>query len=129
MSAVQCYRVTAYVNVGEDNFSGYRPRAPIAEVGEYLIASDSALGAARTMWVIGNKEGGEIGYTGPRYPHDVRSLSVGDLLKVVDEAGVQTFLAVASVGWTDVVEPTNPIVELAGSMATSRPAPREEITA
>lgn len=117
------YRVTVYVNVGEDNFSGYTPRAPIALVDTFQIEADTPLDAAGTMWVIGNKEGGEIGYEGKPYPRDVRSLSVGDLVAVsLDGERQPRFFAVASVGWTEIPEPTNPIVALAGTKATSRKA-------
>ena len=117
------YRVTAYVNVGEDNFFGYTPRAPLAEVDTFTIEAADVHFAANAMWAVGNKEAGPDA-AGKEYPHDVRSLSVGDLLAIhpTDTDEGKYFLAVASVGFTDVPEPTNPIVALAGSSATSRPA-------
>jgi hypothetical protein len=120
-AAAQSYTITAYVNVGDDNFRGYTPRAPIAKVGDFVLEDcASAEDAARQFWAIGQKEGRDA--AGRRWPHDVRSLSVGDLLALTSAQRDMRFLAIASVGWSDVPEPTNPIVELAGSAATSRPA-------
>ena len=117
------YRVTAYVNVGEDNFLGYTARAPLAEVDTFVVEAADVNFAANAMWAIGNKEEGPDA-EGKEYPRDVRSLSVGDLLAIhpTDTDQGKYFLAVASVGFTDVPEPANPIVALAGSKATSRPA-------
>lgn len=115
------YIITAYVNVGDDNFRGYTPRAPIAKVGDFVFEDcASAEDAARQFWAIGQKEGRDD--AGRAWPHDVRSLSVGDLLALTTSQRGMRFLAIASVGWSDIPEPTNPIVELAGSAATSRPA-------
>ena len=117
------YRVTVYVNVGADNFFGYTARAPLAEVDTFTVEAADLYFAANAMWAVGNKEEGPDA-AGKQYPRDVRSLSVGDLLAIrpADTDAAKFFLAVASVGFTDVPEPANPIVALAGSKATSRPA-------
>jgi len=115
------YTVKAYVNVGEDNFHGLKPRDPIALVDEFAISDESPECAAHTMWIIGNRMGDDIGYVGKPYPRDVRSLSVGDLISVKDDRSM-TFFAVDRADFTVIPEPANPIVELAGSKATSRPA-------
>lgn len=113
------YQVTVYVNVDRECFFGYKPKHPIAEVDTFTFDTDgSPESAAEGMFHVGNKMGPDA--NGKMYPHDVRSVSVGDLLKIVDSDGRQKFLAVASVGWTEVPEPTNPIVALEGTWATSR---------
>jgi hypothetical protein len=73
---------------------------------------------AEYAWSVGNKVCADD--FGKAYPIDVRSLSVGDMVKIVDEDGNQTFLAVDNVGWRDLIEPTNPIVPIEGTRATSR---------
>jgi hypothetical protein len=111
------YEVTVYVNVGEHNFDGYTPKAPIAEVDTFTIEAEDAEWAANGMWPVGNKMQPDA--QGKSYPRDVRSLSVGDLLKV-SVAGGKHFFAIESVGFTEIPEPANPIVALAGTRATSR---------
>jgi len=121
------YRVTAYVNVDPDNFFGYKPQHPIAEVDSFEIKAISPQGAAEGMFTVGNRMGCDI--HGKCWPADVRSLSVGDVLKIVtppcDEhpRGATGIYACASVGWEEIPEPPNPIVELVGTAATSRVAP------
>ena len=122
------YTVLVYVNVGEHSFHGYTPRAPLAEVGAFSVEAPDPHAAAEVMFAVGNKEVGPDA-DGTPYPLDVRSISVGDLIRV-DETRERLFqpaqrvwfYACAGVGWTEIPEPTNPIVELAGSIATSRPA-------
>jgi hypothetical protein len=118
------YTVTVYVNVGDDNFFGYKPRDPIAKVDTFTIEAEDAEWAANGMWPVGNKM--QPDSLGKSYPADVRSLSVGDLLSVSSYGQQHHFYAVASVGFTEIPEPTNPIVALAGAKATSRPTPTEE---
>jgi hypothetical protein len=119
------FQVTVYVNVSDDGMfflEGLRPRDPIAEVGTWEVYDDTPEAAAGTMWVVGNKEEESIGWLERRYPRDVRSVSVGDMFKIVDDDGKQTFLAVESIGWREVIEPTNPVVPIEGTHATSRKA-------
>lgn len=118
------YRVTIYVNVGEDNFFGYTARAPLAKVDTFVVESSDPYAAAEAAYSVGNKEAGPDA-DGKEYPRDVRSVSVGDLLAIhPSESGDEGkfFLAVASAGFTAVLEPANTLVALAGSTATSRPA-------
>jgi hypothetical protein len=115
------YTVTAYVNVAEDHhFCELQAGQPVAEVGRFAVEADTPQRAADVMWPIGNKMKPDDSEARLFWPRDVRSLSVGDLLKVVDPGGDEHFLAVAPTGWTDLPEPANPVVELAGTRATSR---------
>jgi hypothetical protein len=111
------FTALVYVNVGEDNFAGYKPRDPIAEVDTFAVRADDPLTAADGAWVIGNKMSNDA--DGKSYPLDVRSVSVGDLLMVSDGTR-KWFYSVDSFGFTEIPEPTNPIVPLAGTAATSR---------
>jgi hypothetical protein len=117
------YTVTVYVNVDEHNFFGYKPRHPIAEVDTFTIEAEDAEWAANGMWPVGNKMRPDS--LGKSYPRDVRSLSVGDLLKVSVPGG-KHFFAIESVGFTEIPEPANPIVALVGTRATSRTTSTEE---
>lgn len=119
------FTVTAYVNVSPDNFFGLKPRDCVAMVGRYVIKADSPNQAAGGMFfTVGNRTGCDI--HGQEWPSDVRSLSVGDLLKVETPVcndhprGAVTFLAVAAVGWTELPEPTQTKVPIEGTSATSR---------
>lgn len=115
------YQVIVYVNVSEDGtffLRGIGPKDPIAKVGTFQVDADTPEDAAHRMWPVGNKINADD--AGTDYPRDVRSLSVGDLLSVSIPGEQQTFLAVTSDGWRDIPEPTNPIVPLEGTWATSR---------
>jgi hypothetical protein len=114
------YTVTVFVNVDEDfHFEELKPTDTIAQVAEFTIEAPDPMAAAGKIWTVGNKMGPDD--AGNLYPPDVRSLSVGDLIAVNNWAGREvTFLAVASFGWTEIPEPTNPIVPLEGTIATSR---------
>jgi hypothetical protein len=73
------------------------------------------------MFVIGNRQGLDL--HGKRYPSDVRSLSVGDMVSVRDAVtGTQSSFSVDRFGFTRLIEPINPIVDIGGTNATSRPA-------
>jgi hypothetical protein len=127
------YTVTVYVNVDDDNFFGYKPRHPIAKVDTFTIEAANPALAAESMFAVGNKEVGPDS-AGKNYPRDVRSISVGDVIKLrgplypdnADSPIATWFYAVASVGWTEIPEPANPIVALEGTRATSRTTPTEE---
>lgn len=113
------YAVTVFVNVGEGNFFGYKPNAPMAMVDVFSIDAADPLAAANEAWVVGNKEGKDA--AGKSYPYDVRSLSTGDMLTIRDsETGAMTIVSVDSFGFGEIPEPPNPIVDLVGSDATSR---------
>lgn len=112
-------RVDAYVNVEDlSMFNKLQPRDRIAYVGLFHFLADDALEAAERMFEIGNT--GATDTELHEWPSDVRSMSVGDLVCVTDEVGRKTFLACESLGWRDIVEPSNRIVPLAGTIATSR---------
>lgn len=120
------FTVTAYVNVDECNFFGYKPEHPIAEVDSFQIKAIHVEHAAEGMFVVGNRMGCDI--HGKEWPADVRSLSVGDVLKIVTPPchehprGATAIYACASVGWKEIPEPPNPIVAIEGTAATSRVA-------
>lgn len=118
------FTATVYVNVGEDNFFGYTPTSPLAEVDYPLtVHAETPLSAAEAVFAIANRMATTPAHPGGRlqvWPSDVRSLSVGDLVRLRAGDGTLTFFSVDSFGWTEVPEPTNPIVPLAGTYATSR---------
>jgi hypothetical protein len=119
----QKFQVTMFLNVNEDMsffLYGLRPKDPIAEVDtfQFNLNTTNVHHVAEYAWSVGNKVCADD--FGKAYPIDVRSLSVGDMVKIVDEDGNQTFLAVDNVGWRDLIEPTNPIVPIEGTRATSR---------
>lgn len=136
-SGALLYRVVAYVNVGPDNFSGYRPGAPLAEVRPdylpdaplrptfWLVWATSPERAAERFFAVGNRMEQDAGDRD--WPSDVRSLSVGDVLAVKAAAKglpkALTFYAVERFGWRELPSAevdSSPIVELAGTEATSR---------
>jgi hypothetical protein len=119
---MSAYDITVYLNVAADGLFflfGLAPTHPVAtdpDLRLTITAADPAAAAERAF-TIGNRMDADD--RGHRWPADVRSVSVGDLLKVAHPTGM-TFYAVASVGLDEVPEPTNPRVPLAGSPATSR---------
>jgi hypothetical protein len=113
------FHVTVYLNLSEDNFFGLNPEHALAtdhDLQLWVTAADTEA-AADAAFAIGNRMATDD--RGLRWPADVRSVSVGDLLTVVGQTGTVS-CAVASVGFDIVVDPTNPIVALAGTRATSR---------
>jgi hypothetical protein len=120
------FRVTVYLNADPDNFFGLQPRHEIATAPDLqlTISAPTPADAAEHAFAIGNRMAADD--NGHRWPPDVRSLSVGDLVKVATErdtasfASPAEFYAVASAGFCAIPEPANPIVPLAGTTATSR---------
>jgi hypothetical protein len=109
-------KVRVMLNVGEDNFWGYRPDSELAEVGDFVVETDTSLGpeaVAEMMWEVGNKRAADA--NGKRWPSDVRSLSKGDVLVFMAPFGVMNRLAVTGVGWLYVDSfRKNKVVPLAG---------------
>lgn len=120
------YTVTGYVNVGRHPFDSYASGEPVAKVDHFHIKGVSADHAAEGMWTVGNRMGCDI--HGKSWPSDVRSLSVGDVLRVVIPSchdyptGHVLWLAVAPTGWRELDAAPDTIVPLAGTNATSRTA-------
>lgn len=113
------FTITAYVNVSDDSFLGWKPSHPVALVDRFQVEAADVHQAAEAMFTIGNRM--DVDQDSRKWPSDVRSLSVGDLVEVRIERS-STFLACESVGWTDIYEPTNPVVPIEGTRATSREA-------
>jgi hypothetical protein len=115
------YTVTVFMNVDEDNFFGYKPNHPLATEDDLILTVEATdvPSASDKAFAIGNRMHADA--EGVYWPSDVRSVSVGDLIKVAD-AESMTFVSVDSYGFTVHPEPTNPIVSLAGTRATSRVA-------
>jgi hypothetical protein len=111
------YTVTVFIDVDEDyHFRAYHPRHRLAEVDTFTVDTpEGPDGAAEEMFRIGQKgfadEERFRDAAGKAYPLAVRSVSVGDLVKVANERRVW-FFAVASVGFDEIPEPANPIVAL-----------------
>jgi hypothetical protein len=110
------YTVTAYIDV-DTHFMGYDPTHRLAEVDTFTVATnEDPRHAAEEMFRIGQKGFDEQhrfqDADGKAYPLDVRSVSVSDLIKVVHDRRTW-FFAVASIGFDEIPEPANPIVELA----------------
>ena len=120
MDALGRFEVTAFVNTNDDHqFDGYKPVDPLALVGDFTVAAADIGAVPETFFAVGNRMGPDADRQ--RWPSDVRSLSKGDLISIRNLRTHETrHLAVASFGWTDVIEPANRIVSLAGSNTSSR---------
>ncbi|MEU9593380.1 hypothetical protein AB0D84_27150 [Streptomyces sp. NPDC048193] len=123
------YAVTVYMNTAPHSFGGYQPHHPLAIAarsdGTPLLlvfrASDricSHEAAAEAAFTVGNRQGPDG--TGQTWPADIRSVSVGDVVKVTSPDHWIIHLCVANLGCTPVAEPTH-LTPLAGSRVTSRP--------
>ncbi|MFE4304800.1 hypothetical protein ACFRR6_01785 [Streptomyces sp. NPDC056891] len=123
------FTVTAYVNVGAFPFYGYTSGDLVAEVTatdntplRLAFAGDSyadAHEAADAAFVVGNREARDD--QGQSWPKDVRSLSVGDIVKVTDPNGTTIHLSVDSAGFSKIERPLNR-TGLIGTSASSRAA-------
>lgn len=102
------YSITPYMNESEYHFGGYLPGHTVQEVMAFDVLATSPLRAAEQMWTIGNRMGADV--HGAEWPTNVRSLSVGDVLKVFEHDYTKphgpTWYAVASFGWDEIAEPT-----------------------
>jgi hypothetical protein len=110
------YTVTVFIDVDDDyHFSDYHPKHQLAEVDTFTVDTpDGPEGAAEEMFRIGQKAIDDDRFrdaTGKAYPVTVRSVSRGDLVKVVHDKRTW-FFAVAGVGFHEIPEPANPIVAL-----------------
>ncbi|MEU0851459.1 hypothetical protein ABZ387_26355 [Streptomyces flaveolus] len=122
------YTVTVFMNTAPHSFDGYQPHHPLAVAtrpdGTPLVlvfrASDricSHEAAAEAAFTVGNRQGSDD--TGQMWPADIRSVSVGDVVKVTGPDHWIIHLCVANLGCTPVAEPTL-LTPLAGSRVTSR---------
>ncbi|MFF9607434.1 hypothetical protein ACF1GY_35025 [Streptomyces sp. NPDC014684] len=126
-SAPRVYTVTVFMNTAPHSFDGYQPHHPLAEAtlpdGSPLRlvfdASDhfDSLEAAGAAFYVGNRQGPD-GH-GQTWPADIRSVSVGDVIKVTGPDHWIIHLSVDLLGFTRVQEPTT-LVGLTGTRATSR---------
>jgi hypothetical protein len=110
------YTVTVFIDVDDDyHFLAYDPKHQLAHVDTFTVdTAEGPAGAAEEMFRIGQKGVDDERFsdaTGKAYPLSVRSVSVGDLVKVAHEKRCW-FFAVASVGFAEIPEPANPIVNL-----------------
>ncbi|MFD4247295.1 hypothetical protein ACFWP3_37765 [Streptomyces sp. NPDC058525] len=126
--APAAYTATVYMNTARHSFDGYQPHHPLAEAtrpdGSPLClvfhASDRTRGhetAAEAAFEVGNRQGPDD--NGQSWPADVRSISVGDVIKVTGPDHWIIHLSVDSTGFSTVPEPTN-LTGLVGTRATSR---------
>lgn len=123
----QGFTVTAYVNVEPHSFFGFQSGHAVAEVTTFggvplrlVFTSDRVVddrGAANAAFVVGNRHASDD--HGQDWPADVRSLSVGDVLEVTAPDETTTFLAIDSVGFSEVQAPVSR-TNLVGTRATSR---------
>ena len=115
------YTVTAFINVGQHPFDGYEDGQTVATAPDltFTVLATDHHDAAEAVWLVCQKVAADA--NGNRYPRDVRSFSIGDLLRVVPEGAnpITRYLAARTAGFGEVDEPTN-IRDLAGTHATSR---------
>lgn len=138
-SAGALYRIAALVNVGPNRFQQHAPDDALAVVTArpgsrapllFCVVGAQVHDALERVWDIGNRMA--VDSQGNRWPRDVRSLSVGDVLAVVtttapDTAAQGTFHAVDSLGYRAITPiPRDRIVALDGTDATSRLAPHPD---
>jgi len=113
------FRITVYLNVGPDNFAGLKPGDPLATSTDLqlTVAAAHPDAAAEQAYAIGNRI--DTDDRGRGWPADVRSVSVGDLLKISGQAET-VFYTVTGIGFHAIPEPADPTVPLTGTPATSR---------
>lgn len=101
------YTITALINTSEDNFFGYTPEDTLTTAPNlhFEVEATSWEGAAEEAFTIGNRMARDV--NGRCWPSDVRSLSVGDVVKVMPTGAhpIIRYAACKSVGWVQVEEP------------------------
>ncbi|MFI6278039.1 hypothetical protein [Streptomyces sp. NPDC050988] len=122
------WTATVYMNMHRDNFDGYDPHHPLAAA---IRRDDSALrlvfrasdrirnheDAAEAAFEVGNLHGADD--NGQTWPGNIRSVSVGDVIKITSPDSRTVHLSVDSYGFTPVPEPTT-LVDLTGPRVTHR---------
>ncbi|MFF7115435.1 hypothetical protein ACFY91_24430 [Streptomyces albogriseolus] len=122
------YTVTVYVNTAPHSFRGYQPHHPLAAATHpdgsplrlVFRASDRIHdheAAADAAFEVGNQQNTDS--KGQTWPDDIRSVSVGDVIKVTGPDHWSIHLSVDRVGFSAVAEPTT-LTTLTGSTASSR---------
>ncbi|MFE8940998.1 hypothetical protein ACFYNX_26375 [Streptomyces sp. NPDC007872] len=122
------YIATVYVNTACHSFGGYQHHHLLAEAtrtdGSPLRLVFNANGrtrgheaAAEAAFEVGNGQSADD--KGQTWPADIRSVSVGDVIKVTGPDHWIIHLSVERSGFSAVPEPTH-LTDLAGSRASSR---------
>ncbi|MEU7031596.1 hypothetical protein AB0A60_33475 [Streptomyces sp. NPDC046275] len=117
------YTATVYINTHPDNFDGYEPHHPLTAAthpdGSPLHltfhASDGIRGheaAAEAAFEVGNHQRADD--SGTYWPTDIRSVSVGDVIKITGPGHWIIHLRVDPTGFTPVPEPAH-LTALAGA--------------
>ncbi|MYS33454.1 hypothetical protein K388_07337 [Streptomyces sp. KhCrAH-43] len=126
--APAAYTATVYMNTHRDIFDGYEPHHPLAAA---IRRDDSALrlvfrasdrirsheAAAEATFEVGNHQGADD--NGQSWPGNIRSVSVGDVIKITGPDTRTVHLSVDSYGFSPVPEPTT-LVPLTDPRVTHR---------
>ncbi|MFJ9580884.1 hypothetical protein ACIRQF_31405 [Streptomyces sp. NPDC101191] len=126
--APDVYTATVYMNTHDDNFDGYEPHHPLAAA---IRRDDSPLrllfrasdrirsheDAADAAFEVGNHQGPDD--NGQTWPDNIRSVSVGDVIKITGPDARTVHLSVDSYGFSPVPEPTT-LVALTDPRVTHR---------
>lgn len=116
------YSVTPYLNCDRDSFFGYRPEHALTTAADLLLEVEALIPtmAAEAAWVVGNRMGADL--EGREWPADVRSMSVGDVLVVLDQGTRSITVHVcAPVGFVQSDRPITRVVPIGGQeRVTSR---------
>lgn len=122
------YTATVYINTHDDNFDGYEPHHPLAAATRrddstlrlVFHASDRIRNhedAAEAAFEVGNHQGADD--NGQTWPDNLRSVSVGDVIKITGTNSRTVHLRVDSYGFSPVPEPTT-LVPLTNPRVTHR---------
>ncbi|WP_440581453.1 hypothetical protein [Streptomyces sp. PT19] len=122
------YTATVYVNTAPNSFNGYQHHHPLAEATRpdgsplrLVFHASSRItdhnAAADAAYEVGNRQSADD--NGQTWPCDIRSVSVGDVIKVTGPDHWIIHLSVDRTGFSAVPEPTT-LVGLPGTCATSR---------
>lgn len=104
------YRITAYLNESPGHFDDYQVGHHVGEVGTFDVDvtcfCDPRRHLTEAIWLIGNDASCDD--EGRVWPKDARSLSVGDVIKIVrpDEPHAEpVWLAFGMRDWAVIAEP------------------------
>ncbi|MFD8900542.1 hypothetical protein [Streptomyces ardesiacus] len=126
--APAAYTATVYVNTAPRSSDGYQHHHPLAEATHpdgnplrlVFHASDRIRdheAAADAAYEVGNRQSADD--NGQTWPADIRSVSVGDVIRVIGPDHWIVHLSVDRTGFSAVPEPSI-LTDLGGSRASSR---------
>ena len=115
------YRVRTFVNDGPGRFFGYESGDILSEGPTLVLTAADERTALDAAWMVGNREGVDDDFQ--RWPADIRSLSVADVLVIGEVAWQVARFGFSTISGDDLARSLGPDALLNGRDDPADPAP------